>query len=175
MDYTTKITELGNGPEFRCLSCPTHFRKRSSLFEFQLRKWVGQRHQNSGPLTSRWKYIANNLDLRPLYRGHWSKFGKCLLSPDQTRRQVIASCVDLWWYQSNGGTSRHKFCTFASLTFLTWYVSYDSPLKRCLKGAVYMNPGWVSFRIEFAFKSCLHGNYVPRSKSARNLKFQDGD
>ena len=28
---------------------------------------------------------------------------------------------------------RHKFCTFASLTFLTWYVSYDSPLKRCLK------------------------------------------
>ena len=43
------------------------------------------------------------------------------------------TCVDLWWQQSNGGTSRHKFCTFASLTFLTWYVSYDSPLKRCLK------------------------------------------
>ena len=39
----------------------------------------------------------------------------------------------LWWHQSNGGTSRHKFCTFASLTSLTWYVSYDSPLKRCLK------------------------------------------
>ena len=39
----------------------------------------------------------------------------------------------LVWHQSNGGTSCHKFCTFASLTFLTWYVSYDSLLKRCLK------------------------------------------
>ena len=43
------------------------------------------------------------------------------------------TCADLWWHQSNGGTSRHKFCTFASLTFLTWYVSSDSPFKRCLK------------------------------------------
>ena len=27
--YTTKITELGNGPEFRCL-CPTHFHNWNS-------------------------------------------------------------------------------------------------------------------------------------------------
>ena len=39
------------------------------------------------------------------------------------------------WHQSNGVTSRHKFCTFAiySFTFLRRYISYDSPLKRCLK------------------------------------------
>ena len=28
---------------------------------------------------------------------------------------------------------KRPVCTFVSLTFLTWYVSYDSPLKRCLK------------------------------------------
>ena len=57
-----------------------------------------------------------------------------VLDPDQTRTlsHRKLTCVDLRWHQSNGGTSRHKFCTFASLTFLTWYVSYDSPLKRCL-------------------------------------------
>ena len=45
------------------------------------------------------------------------------------------TCDNLRWHQSNGVTSRHKFCTFAkySLTFFRWYISYDSPLKRCRK------------------------------------------
>ena len=45
------------------------------------------------------------------------------------------TCDNLRWHQSNGVTCRHKFFTFAkySLTFLRWYISYDSPLKRCRK------------------------------------------
>ena len=59
----------------------------------------------------------------------------CIIKPwsNENASHRKLTCVDLWWHQSNGGTSRNKFCTFASLTFLTWYVSYDSPLKRCLK------------------------------------------
>ena len=35
------------------------------------------------------------------------------------------------WHQSNGGTS--STLSLYSLTFLRWYISYDSSLKRCLK------------------------------------------
>ena len=69
---------------------------------------------------------------------------------------------DLRWHQSNGVTSSHKFWTFAkySLTFLRWCISYDSPLKRCLKDTFLLSI-WTyvfpSLTISFFFHLALAG------------------
>ena len=73
-----------------------------------------------------------SLQQNPTRKGSYMKRSLKPWSNENASHRKL-TCVDLRWHQSNGGTSCHKFCTFACLTFLTWYVSYDSPLKRCLK------------------------------------------